>query len=396
MAQIRLLTTRLPPLINSEDECEFPADFESAVKQCDRLEIAVGYVSQASLEKLDSCIGQYHIYVLLIMGMYKFDGVPESILRTAQELNKKWMAHQCGEIRLVNAFKYHGNIYSFSKGGTLTSVILGSANLTGIAIDSSNRRQFEVSTLSTDLNFCTMCRDLIQRLKHEPIAFNLADLSPVSIPIIPACNAELDNMPQVSSITAIDRSIYARHAVGRRFLLPLKAPHFSERFMDDGKHYTQSNLNICYAAPRGKHKARDWYEILFTVPSTLYKQPDYPQKGCPFLAVTDDGFSFKVHTAGSNNKQLSAVGDKLLLGRWFKGRLAAAGIVKPVTDTSADTDRLSMITQEMLDNFGCHYLYLQKTDKVDKDEDGNEIEIWLLGFAFDKDLPDFCACSNSS
>ncbi len=70
--------------------------------------------------------------------------------------------------------------------------------------------------------------------------------------------------------------------------------------------------------------------------------------------------------------------------------------VKPVTDTSADTDRLSMITQEMLDNFGCHYPYLQKTDKVDKDEDGNEIEIWLLGFAFDKDLPDFCACSNSS
>ncbi|WP_204266667.1 restriction endonuclease PLD domain-containing protein, partial [Escherichia coli] len=46
------------------------------------------------------------------------------------------------------------------------------------------------------------------------------------------------------------------------------------------------------------------------------------------------------HTTSDGNKQFSAAGDELILGRWIKGRLAAAGLVTPVNDTQADTDRL--------------------------------------------------------
>ncbi|WP_336263470.1 hypothetical protein [Pseudogracilibacillus sp. SO30301A] len=53
---------------------------------------------------------------------------------------------------------------------------------------------------------------------------------------------------------------------------------------------------------------------------------------------------FKAHTTSDGNKQFSAVGDELILGRWIKGRLAAAGLVTPVNDTQADTDRKGMIT----------------------------------------------------
>lgn len=49
--------------------------------------------------------------------------------------------------------------------------------------------------------------------------------------------------------------------------------------------------------------------------------------------MTDDGYWFKAHTTSDNNKQFSAVGDELIMGRWLKGRLAA-GIVKPVNNTA--------------------------------------------------------------
>ena len=46
------------------------------------------------------------------------------------------------------------------------------------------------------------------------------------------------------------------------------------------------------------------------------------------------------------------------MGRWLKGRLAAAGLVTPVNDTKKDTERKGMITKEMLKEYGCDSLYL--------------------------------------
>lgn len=81
-----------------------------------------------------------------------------------------------------------------------------------------------------------------------------------------------------------------------------------------------------------------------------------------------------------NNKQFSAVGDELIMGRWLKGRLAAAGIVKPVNNTAADTDRLGMITEEMLQEYGCDRLEFKKTGQTALDEDGDPLDVWMLSF----------------
>ena len=109
--------------------------------------------------------------------------------------------------------------------------------------------------------------------------------------------------------------------------------------MDDGRHYTKSNINVCYAAPRSVRKSRDWYETQLTVGASIYKMEGYPQRNQPFFVITDDGYWFKAHTTSDNNKQFSAVGDELIMGRWLKGRLVAAGIVKPVNNTAEDTER---------------------------------------------------------
>ena len=68
------------------------------------------------------------------------------------------------------------------------------------------------------------------------------------------------------------------------------------------------------------------------------------------------------------------------MGRWLKGRLAAAGLVAPVNDTQKDTDRLGMITKEMLQEYGCENLYLKKTGQTALDEDGTALDVWMLSF----------------
>lgn len=381
---MNLLYSNIPPLTFSTSTSDFISSFSHELSQSDALDIAVGYVSQASLEELRSLVKKFKIKICLIIGMYFIEGMPEKTYRLAKHINEDWMKTGCGEIRLVKIFKYHGKIYCFSKQGKIISVILGSANLSAIKLDSTNRRQYEVSVRIEDKATCRESYDFIQKLKDDKLSFNISAAQ--NIPLIHERNTNLDNMEHVHQVPATDLGIYEIHTVGSRFLLPLKAPLCSERFMDDGRHYTQSNLNTCYAAPRSARKPRDWYEIQFTVPSSVYKQPGYPKKGVPFIVITDDGYSFKVHTTSSSNKQFNAVGNELLLGRWLKGRLAASGLVSEVADTSADKRRTGMITQEMLDEYGCHNLYLQKTNKKAEDDEGNTLDVWLLGFAYDKTL----------
>ena len=106
----------------------------------------------------------------------------------------------------------------------------------------------------------------------------------------------------------------------------------------------------------------------------------YPEKNKPFFVVTDDGYWFKVHTTSDGNKQFSAVGNELIMGRWIEGRLAAAGLVTPINNTGADTERRGMITKEMLEAYGCDRLVLTKTNRKAADEDGNELDVWLFSF----------------
>ena len=190
-------------------------------------------------------------------------------------------------------------------------------------------------------------------------------------------------MNGIQLVTPVPNNIvehYKQSATEISFSLELKVPSADERFMDDGRHYTKSNINVCYAAPRSVRKSRDWYETQLTVGASIYKMEGYPQRNQPFFVITDDGYWFKAHTTSDNNKQFSAVGDELIMGRWLKGRLVAAGIVKPVNNTAEDTERYGMITKEMLHEYGCTHLLFKKTDQTALDEDGNRLNVWMLSF----------------
>ena len=76
------------------------------------------------------------------------------------------------------------------------------------------------------------------------------------------------------------------------------------------------------------------------------------------------------------------------MGRWLKGRLAAAGLVTPVNDTGADIEHRGMITREMLDAYGADNLVFCRTDQKAIDEDGAELSVWTLSFISEKDAID--------
>lgn len=376
---MKLLYSNILPLGTDNGQETVSDRFFDEARSSERIDIATGYVSKASLLELDSLIESANIRnITLTIGMYFVEGMPEGTYHTALGINKKWKDAGIGEIRMVRAFKYHGKLYAFYKDGEVKSAILGSANLGVIKLEASNRRQYEVSAVTTDRDECAEIATLIAKLASPSCSVNIEDA--VGMPIIREVNTSLVGVDTVDQIPQAEVSLYEKHKTTTSFIIPIKVPAADERFMDDGKHYTKSNLNVSYAAPRSARKARDWFETQFTVSKSITRQEGYPEKGKPFFVVTDDGYAFKVHTTSDGNKQFSAVGDELILGRWVKGRLAAAGLVTPVNNTLADTQRMGMITKEMLAAYGCDTLVLTKTTQHKEDEDGNVLDVWMLSF----------------
>lgn len=60
-------------------------------QKADHIEIAVGYVSRASLEELDAMVSELVLKMCAYIGMYYIDGMPEGSYHTAVKINRKWM-----------------------------------------------------------------------------------------------------------------------------------------------------------------------------------------------------------------------------------------------------------------------------------------------------------------
>lgn len=376
---MKILYSNILPLGTEDGESTIVDIFNEQIQSADRVEIAVGYVSRAALDELENLVAQYGIKnICLNIGMYYVEGMPEGSYHTAVKLNKKWRESGIGEIRIIKAFKYHGKLYAFYKDGVPFSVIIGSANLGVIKPEAANRRQYEIAAMTTELTECKEICTFINKLKVSNISSNIEDVR--DMPLIHEVNTSLSGIELVTQVPESNVNFYKRCEAFASFLLPLKVPTYDERHLDDGKHYTKSNVNVCYAAPRNRRKSRDWYETQLTVAKEITRMEGYPEKNVPFYVITDDGYWFKAHTTSDGNKQFSAVGDELIMGRWLKGRLAAAGLVNPVNDTQADIERNGMITQEMLREYGCESLYLKKTGQTALDEDGRPLDVWMLSF----------------
>lgn len=75
---MKLLYSNILPLATDEGQETIMEAIKNQMQSADRIEIAVGYVSRASLEELDLLIEKNNIKnICLNIGMYFIEGMPE-------------------------------------------------------------------------------------------------------------------------------------------------------------------------------------------------------------------------------------------------------------------------------------------------------------------------------
>lgn len=127
---MNFLYSNILPLATKNGQNTIIDSFNQQMLLADRVDIAVGYTSAASITELERMVIKADIKnIRLIIGMYYIEGMPESAYHIALKLNQKWRDDGIGEIRIVKTFKYHGKVYCFYKDGKPISAIIGSANL---------------------------------------------------------------------------------------------------------------------------------------------------------------------------------------------------------------------------------------------------------------------------
>lgn len=367
---MRLLYSNMLPLKLGDGQTAFIDYFIEAVHKADEIDIAVGFVSKASLKQLQSLVDEIEIKrICLTIGMYYYEGMPESTYNAAMALNEEWIRRGIGEVRLVRVFKYHGKVYVFYKDGKPFSSVIGSHNLGAIKLEASNLRQYELSAVTEEPEELQEISSHVKDIMLPKCSSNICDLQ--DVPLIREENKALVDQEFVSKITPEEVDAYKKRKTEISFELPLKVPED-----ENDQSMRGSNINVCYASGR----KRVWWEIEMVVSKSIRDLPGYPLYQKPFMVITDDGWKFQAWTCGQNNKNLYSKDDLKIMGRWIKGRLVAAGLVEPINRVESDLDGKGVITHKMLNKYGRDTITLTKTDIMTKTEDNKELEVWMLSF----------------
>lgn len=343
---MNFLHSNLSPLKTSYQT--FSEKFDELLYLSDKIQIATGYITADSLAELNRIIMLNRKPKMdLVIGMHYFDGFAKKEYNAAIDFSNYLVENDMGCIYLSTAFKYHGKIYSFLCDNSPSVSIIGSNNLSSITEYS---RIYESSIIIEE-------PDANKQLNHF-----INNLIQVSKPIL---NCEItkfkENNPLLNDHDGVDKiesfDVSKISLTSTKFKIPLKA----------GYEHTKSNLNVFFGKgredKRGLVKPRHWYEIELIVPSEITSKKGYPGNNSSsiFHVITDDGWKFQCKVSGDYNKNFRSEGDLKILGKWIKGRLENAGVLK-VGD---------LVSNKILSDYGRSDFDLIKTDQSD---------LWFLNF----------------
>ena len=335
----------------------FSDAFYDLIPKATDLDIAVGYITSDSLIELQKTFELNNLHTLnLTIGMHYLERFTKLEYNAAISLNKFLLENKCGEVRLVTPFRYHGKLYSYSDESGAFAGIIGSNNLSSIV--EGGTRIYESSVIFDDKPSAGEMKGFIKKLVQTSTD-NIQDLN---IDDFKEVNPLLEGHELVKRVDPqkLRTLMYARTSTS--FDIPIKGFEVSP----------QSNLNVFFGKGResknGLVKPRHWYEVELIVPKKITTQPGYPQSKtdeAEFMVVTDDGWSFKCKISGDYSKNFRSDGDLKILGKWLKGRLENAGVLKVGEP----------VTEETLKKYGRNTFTLTKT---------NSSGLWFLDFGVRK------------
>lgn len=349
---MEFLFSNYPPM---KTGCKTFADtFYGLVPRSSALDIAVGYVSSDSLAELQKTIElNSNIQRLnLVIGMHYFDRFTKVQYNAAMRLSEFLRENHLGDVKLVTAFRYHGKLYSYSNAQGPFAGIIGSNNLSSIV--DGGTRVYESSLLLDDVPSARKMNEFISNLSSTA-AKSIAELD---IQEFNNENPLLEGHEFVRRLSAYAVAMALNQKTSTSFDIPIKPFEVSP----------QSNLNVFFGKGResknGLVKPRHWYEVELIVPKEVTSQPGYPQSksdDAVFEVITDDGWSFKCKVSGDYSKNFRSEGDLKILGKWLKGRLENAGVLKVGEP----------VREETLKQYGRNTFTLTKT---------TEPNVWFLDF----------------
>lgn len=340
---MELLFSNYPPM--RTEYKSFSDAFYSMVPQATEIDIAVGYITSDSLAELQKMVELNTLRTLkLTIGMHYLEQFTKTEYNAALKLNDFLVENHCGEVRLVTPFKYHGKLYSYSNEEGAFAGIIGSNNLSSIV--DGGIRTYESSILLDDKKTALQINTFINELVRTSTD-NIRDLH---IDSFREVNPLLEGHEFVEKVNDQEMKELLENRMEISFDIPIKTYESSP----------QSNLNVYFGkgreAKNGLIKPRHWYEVELIVPKHITEQKGYPKAKTAeaiFDVITDDGWRFKCKVSGDYSKNFRSEGDLKILGKWLKGRLENAGVLR-VGDP---------VTQRTLEEYGRNTFTLTKTRK---------------------------------
>ena len=326
-APLDILLSDYPPLKTGHST--FEEKFSLLVEEAEHLNIAVGYISEKSLYELADHIQEKgRPFCNLVIGMHYFERFTRAQYAVAKETEKFLKENERGTVRLVTSFPYHGKLYSFKYPDGRILSILGSSNLNNI-LSHKPIRQYELDLL---------IKDEATNIKLKNFIDSLISVSPdLSSPSLDILNfREADNF--MEGLTGVKK------VENQQILSDLKSSLIKEKSLKipikTKETASRSNINAYFGKGRentstGIIRERPWYEVELIVPRRITDMHWYPKgDNSEITVITDDGYEFRCKTSGTNSKNLRSADDLKIFGKWLKGRLENADVLKfgqPVT-----------------------------------------------------------------
>lgn len=327
---MEFLLSNIPPVRFSKRNAT--SCFEDLWQDADGIKIASGYISTDSLAELKKIVEvNKKVFLELVIGMHHFEGFTQPQFDAAKYLDEYLRGNKLGGVKVVNAFKFHGKLYSFRKKEAAFAGILGSSNLSGIL---DNQNHYEADLLINEAGMVCEIDNFITKLSRDA-SVSLEGYQPK---IVECANKLLDGHEGVEKASEGDVLSIFEDKQPLSFKIPVKG----------AEEAPQSNLNAFFGKGRenkkGFVKPRHWYEVELIVPSEITSQKGYPKAGYPekesvITVYTDDSWKFKCKISGDYSKNFRSAEDLKILGRWIKGRLENNGALKVGEPVTAETLR---------------------------------------------------------